>query len=366
MARRFDGKLILEDGSEYYGYRFGATAERVVEVVFHTAMVGYQEIISDPAYTNQGVVLTYPLVGGYGIHDQDSESHSPGIGALIVGELCTDPSNFRCQLSLEEELEHRGIPGLEILDTRRLARSIRDHGCCLGLLTDADTDVEVALERIRTYTLPADAVARVSTKKIRFAPAIGKTACRVAAIDCGIRSSVIRALNRRGCDVTVFPYDTPAEEIERMDPDGLYISGGPGDPMDAAPVIRLVRELRGKLPILGVGLGHQIVALAYGAKTYKLKFGHRGSNHPVKDLTTGKVQITSQAHGYAVLPESLEGTGLEVTHIDLMDGAVEGLRCEADRVFTAQYQPEGTLDPEDSGNRFDLFVREMKNTMHQA
>lgn len=366
MARRFDGKLILEDGSEYYGYRFGAITERVVEVVFHTAMVGYQEIISDPAYIDQGVVLTYPLVGGYGINDRDSESHSPGIGALIVGELCTDPSNFRCRRSLGEEMERRGIPGLEILDTRRLARSIRDHGSRLGILTSADTTAEEALDKIKAYMVPQDAVARVSTKKIRFAPAEGKTTCRVAAIDCGIRSSSIRALNLRGCDVTVFPYDTPAEEIERMDPDGLYISGGPGDPLDAAPVIRLVRELRGKLPILGVGLGHQIVALAYGAKTYKLKFGHRGSNHPVKDVATGKVQISSQAHGYAVLPESLEGTGLEVTHIDLMDGTVEGLCCRQDRVYTAQYQPESTLDSEDSGNRFDLFVREMRKAADPA
>lgn len=366
MARRFDGKLILEDGSEFYGYRFGATAERVVEVVFNTAMVGYQEIISDPSYTDQAVVLTYPQVGNYGINKEDNESRLPSIGGLIVGEYNPEPSNFRSARSLGEEMEHWGIPGLEILDTRRLARSIRDHGSRLGILTSADTTAEEALDKIKAYTVPRDAVSRVSTKKIWFSPAVDKTVCRVAAIDCGIKLSVVRALNLRGCDVTVYPYDTPAEEIERMNPDGLYISNGPGDPEDAAPVIKLVQDMRGKLPIFGIGLGHQVIALAYGAKTYKLKFGHRGSNHPVKDLQTGKVQITSQNHSYAVLPELPEGTGLTVTHIDLLDGTVEGLRCEADRVFTAQYQPESTLDPENSGNRFDLFVQEMKKAMHQA
>lgn len=359
MARRFDGKLILEDGSVYDGYRFGATAERVVEVVFNTSMVGYQEIISDPSYTDQAVVLTYPLIGNYGINSEDNESRRPSIGGLIVGEYNPYPSNFRSEQSLGDEMERRGIPGLEILDTRRLARSIRDHGSRLGLLTAADTSVEDALDKLRAHAVPHDAVARVSTKKIWFSPAVGKTVCRVAAIDCGIKLGIVRALNQRGCDVTVFPYDTPAEEIERMNPDGLYLSNGPGDPEDVEPVIRLVRELRGKLPIFGICLGHQMIALAYGAKTYKLKFGHRGGNHPVKDVLTGRVQITSQNHSYAVLPESLEGTGLEITHINLLDGTVEGLRCETDRVFSAQYHPESAPGPEDSGNQFDLFVREM-------
>lgn len=366
MARRFDGKLILEDGSEYYGYRFGATAERVVEVVFNTAMVGYQEIISDPSYTDQAVVLTYPQVGNYGINKEDNESRRPSIGGLIVGEYTPEPSNFRSARSLGEEMERWGIPGLEILDTRRLARSIRDHGTCLGILTSADTDAEEALGKIKAYTVPHDAVSRVSTKKIWFSPAVGKTVCRVAAIDCGIKLSVVRALNLRGCDVTVYPYDTPAEELERMNPDGLYISNGPGDPEDATPVIKLVQDMRGKLPIFGIGLGHQVIALAYGAKTCKLKFGHRGSNHPVKELQTGKVQISSQNHSYAVLSELPEGTGLTVTHIDLLDGTVEGLRCEADRVFAAQYQPESTLETKDGGNQFDLFVREMRNAMDPA
>lgn len=366
MARRFDGKLILEDGSEYYGYRFGATAERVVEVVFNTAMVGYQEIISDPSYTDQAVVLTYPQVGNYGINNEDNESRRPSIGGLIVGEYNPEPSNFRSARSLGEEMEHWGIPGLEILDTRRLARSIRDHGSRLGLLTSADTDTGEALDRIKAYRIPRDAVSRVSTKKIWFSPAVGKTVCRVAAIDCGIKLGIVRALNLRGCDVTVYPYDTPAEEIERMNPDGLYLSNGPGDPEDVAPVIKLVQDMRGKLPIFGICLGHQMIALAYGAKTYKLKFGHRGGNHPVKELQTGKVLITSQNHSYAVLPESLEGTGLTVTHINLLDGTVEGLRCEADRIFTAQYHPESAPGPEDSGNQFDLFVREMRNAMDPA
>lgn len=360
MARRFDGKLILEDGSEYYGYRFGAETERVVEVVFNTSMVGYQEIVSDPSYTDQAVVMTYPLIGNYGINPDDQETRVPSIGALIVGEYNPIPSNFRSTQSLGDELIRFGIPGLEGVDTRKLARSIREKGSRRGLITGAETDVTAGLKTITSTPVPHDAVMRVSTEKIWFSPA-EKTVCRVAAIDCGMKQNIVRSLNARGCDVTVFPYDTPAEEIERMNPDGLFLSNGPGDPEDVTPVIELVRELRGKLPIFGICLGHQMIALAYGARTYKLKFGHRGGNHPVKNLLSGKVEITSQNHSYAVDGASLAGTGLEVTHINLLDRTVEGQRSVADRVVSVQYHPESAPGPEDSAYLFDLFVQEMKN-----
>ena len=199
----------------------------------------------------------------------------------------------------------------------------------------------------------------VSTRRVWFSPA-EKTSYRVAAIDCGIKHNIIRSLNQRGCDVTVFPCNAKAEEIERMNPDGLFLSNGPGDPQDVTTVIQLVRELRGKLPIFGICLGHQIIALAYGAQTYKLKFGHRGGNHPVRNLQTGKVEITSQNHSYAVKEDSVVGSGLEVTHVNLLDGTIEGLRCDADHVFSVQYHPESAPGPEDSGYLFDQFVREMK------
>ncbi len=359
MARAYDGKLILEDGSEFCGYRFGARSEKICEVVFNTSMVGYEEIVSDPSYTDQAIVMTYPLIGNYGVNREDAESLCPTAGALIVGEYNPLPSNFRSEETLSDYMTRFGIAGLEGVDTRRLARSIREKGSRLGILTDAASDAEEARKKLAAYAVPHDAVARVSTKKIRFFPA-EKTVCRVAAIDCGMKRNIVRSLNRCGCDVTVFPYDTPAAEIERMNPDGLFLSNGPGDPEDVTPVIDLVRRMRGKLPIFGICLGHQMIALAYGAKTYKLKFGHRGGNHPVKNLLTGKVEITSQNHSYAVVPGSLAGTGLEETHINLLDGTVEGVRCERDRVFSVQYHPESAPGPEDSGYLFDRFVAEMR------
>lgn len=360
MARAYDGKLIFEDGSEYYGYRFGADGDRICEVVFNTSMAGYQEILSDPSYTDQAVLLTYPLIGNYGMNSEDNESKKPTVGALLVGEYEPHPSNFRSEQSLGDWMKRQGIPGLEGFDTRRLTRSIRDSGSRPALLTSVETSKADGVKKLKAYRAPRDAVARVSTKKVYFSPAVGKTVCRIAMVDCGMKLNIMRALNKRGCDVTVFPFDTPAEEIERMNPDGLFLSNGPGDPEDVKPVIELVRTLRGRLPIFGVCLGHQIIALAYGAETYKLKFGHRGGNHPVKNLMTGSVEITSQNHSYAVREESVTGTGLEITHKNLLDGTVEGLQCAADYVWSVQYHPESAAGPEDSGYLFDWFVKKMK------
>lgn len=360
MARAYDGKLIFEDGSEYYGYRFGADGERICEVVFNTSMAGYQEIVSDPSYTDQAILLTYPLIGSYGMNGEDNESRTPTAGALLVGEYNPYPSNFRSERCLSDWMREHGIPGLEGFDTRRLTRSIRDHGSRPALLTSADTKTVDGVARLKAYRAPHDAVARVSTKRAWVSPAVGAVTCRIALIDCGVKMNIVRSLNQRGCEVTILPYDTSAEEILRLAPDGLFLSNGPGDPEDVKPVIELVRTLRGKLPIFGVCLGHQIVALAYGAKTYKLKFGHRGGNHPVKNLLTGAVEVTSQNHSYAVSEDSVNGTGLEITHVNLLDGTVEGLQCRADRVLTVQYHPESASGPEDSKYLFDWFVKEIK------
>ena len=359
MTRDYNKKLILEDGKEFYGYGFGADREVIAEVVFNTSMVGYQEILSDPSYTGQAVVMTYPLMGNYGICEGDFETDRPTVSAMIVREANGEPSNFRSIETLEDLLRQYSIVGLAGVDTRALARYIRDKGSCKALICDARLPNIVGFAKLRTTALPTDQVARVSSKEMWHSPGASRR-FHVAAVDCGMKRNIVRCLNVRGCDVTVLPWNVTAVEVEALAPDGLFISNGPGNPEDAGPVIELVRALRGKLPIFGICLGHQIIALSYGARTYKLKFGHRGGNHPVKNLLTGKVEITSQNHSYAVDGKSLEGTGLEVTHANLLDGTVEGLRNEKDRVFSVQYHPESAPGPQDSDYLFDEFVHLME------
>ena len=309
----FNRKLILENGSVYFGAGFGAAEDAVLEAVFNTSMVGYQEIVSDPSYTGQAVVMTYPIIGNYGITDEDFETKTPTIGALIVREYNDNPSNFRYTKTLSELMVECGVPGISGVDTRKLTREIRDVGSMKCLITSVDADTETALEKLRAARLPQDLVQRVSCRK-RWYSRTSNHRFNVVAIDCGMKLNIVRSLNARGCNVTVVPYNTTAREIEFMEPDGLFLSNGPGDPQDVPEVAEVVRALRGKLPIFGICLGHQIISLAYGAETYKLKFGHRGGNHPVRNLETGKLEITSQNHSYAVKAESLEGTDLEATH----------------------------------------------------
>ena len=352
-------KLVFEDGSEYCGYGFGYDGDRVCEVVFNTSMVGYQEIISDPSYTDQAVVMTYPLIGNYGTADEDYETKTPTISGLIVREYNDLPSNFRYTKTLAEVMEEYRIAGICGIDTRKLARSIRDFGSRRALITDADTPTNKALAMLCLAPIPHDAVTRVSCKK-RWYSRTANARLNVVAIDCGIKLNIIRSLNARGCNVTVMPYNTTAEEVIKMKPDGIFLSNGPGDPQDVSPVIELVRELRGKYPIFGICLGHQIISLACGAETYKLKFGHRGGNHPVKELSSGRVEITSQNHSYAVREESLVGTGLEVTHVNLLDGTVEGVHDTQSRMFSVQYHPESAPGPQDSAYLFDRFIALME------
>lgn len=359
MADKIRKKLVLEDGVEYYGYGFGCDCERVCEIVFNTSVVGYQEIISDPSYTYQAVVMSYPLIGNYGIADEDYETKVPTIGGLIVREYNDLPSNFRYTKTLSEVMEEYKIPGISGLDTRKLARSIRDLGSRRGIITSADTAVEEALEKIKNTPVPHDAVSKVSCKK-RWYSRTANARYNVVAIDCGIKLNIIRSLNARGCNVTVMPYNTTAEEVIKCRPDGIFLSNGPGDPEDVTPVIELVKALRGKYPIFGICLGHQIISLAAGAKTYKLKFGHRGGNHPVKNLETGKIEITSQNHSYAVKEDSLAGTGLTVTHLNILDKTVEGVRDEKNKIFSVQYHPESAPGPQDSAYLFDRFIALME------
>ena len=361
----FNRKIVLEDGSEYLGFGFGANVDRVCEIVFNTSMVGYQEIVSDPSYTDQMVVMTYPLIGNYGVTDDDYETKNPSIGGLIVCDYNDMPSNFRYTKTLSELLEENGIPGISGIDTRKLTRSIRDLGSRRVVITSIDTTKEEALEIIKNTPVPHDQVSRVSCRK-RWYSRTANPQFNVVAIDCGIKLNIIRSLNKCGCNVTVVPFDTPAEEIEFMKPDGIFLSNGPGDPEDVTPVINTVKALKGKYPIFGICLGHQMISLAYGAKTYKLKFGHRGGNHPVMNLKTGKIEITSQNHSFAVDENSLEGTGLVATHINLLDKTVEGVECKEDKIFSVQYHPESAPGPQDSSYLFDEFVKNMKEVKGDA
>lgn len=366
MKRKYDRQIILEDESWYCGYGFGDMHDKILEIVFNTSMVGYQEILSDPSYTDQAVVMTYPLIGNYGMADEDYETGRPTIGALIVHEYNNEPSNFRSTASLGDVMKKYGIAGISGVDTRKLNRSIRDFGTRKCLITDISTPLEEGLRKLRSYKMPANAVSRVSTKEILRSYTSSPDPFRVVLIDCGMKKNILRSLNRRGCNVTVVPWNTTSEVICTLKPNGVLISNGPGDPTDVPETIETVKALRGRFPIFGICLGHQILSLAYGARTYKLKFGHRGGNHPVRDLATGRIEITSQNHSYAVDADSIAQTGLTVTHVNILDNTIEGVKCEKDRAFSVQYHPESAPGPQDSAYLFDRFIGLMKSCKKEA
>ena len=356
-----DRKLILEDGTYYEGIGFGANKEVVCEIVFNTSMAGYQEILSDPSYTDQAIVMSYPLIGNYGICEEDFESKMIGASAFIVRDINDNPSNFRYTKSVPELLEEAGVPGISGIDTRKLVRSIRDYGSRRCIITDINTPVEEGVSKILDTPLPHDAVRRVSCKK-RYYSRTSNPLYNVVAIDCGMKTNIVRMLNDNRCNVTVVPFNTSSDDIMALNPDGLFISNGPGDPTDVPEVIDTLKELKGKVPMFGICLGHQLIALSYGATTYKLKFGHRGGNHPVRDVRTGKIEITSQNHSYAVLDKSLEGKEISVSHINILDNTVEGLYSEKNKVFSVQYHPESAPGPCDSKYLFGKFTELMKRS----
>ncbi|XXM73460.1 carbamoyl phosphate synthase small subunit [Lysinibacillus sphaericus] len=350
-------QLILDDGTVFIGEGFGANEETIGEVVFNTSMTGYQEILSDPSYCGQLVTMTYPLVGNYGINRDDFESITPAIKAFIVREEADFASNWRNESTLDELLKVKGIPGLAGIDTRKLTRIIRQHGAMKGMLCSAEMDTDEMLKKLHSTSLRRDQVERVSTKTAYASPGRG---FRVVLMDFGMKHGILRELNKRDCDVIVVPYDTSAEEIRRLQPDGIMLSNGPGDPKDVPQAIETIKSLIGEIPLFGICLGHQLFALACGGDSFKMKFGHRGGNHPVKDLKTGKVALTSQNHGYAVEEKSLAGTRLEVTHTAINDDTVEGLKHLDYPAFTVQYHPEASPGPEDSNYLFDDFMKLME------
>ncbi len=364
MEKSVNRKIILEDGTEFYGTAFGDTCDKVCEIVFNTSVVGYQEILSDPSYANQMVVMTYPLIGNYGIADDDFESKLPSLGGLIVREYNDSPSNFRYTKTLSEILDENHIPAISGIDTRMLTRIIRDTGSKKVLITDINTTVEDGLKIIKNTELPNDTVSKVSCKK-RWYSRTTNPKYNVVAIDCGIKLNIIRCLNQRRCNVTVVPWNTDFETIKSMNPNGILFSNGPGNPNDVIQISELVKSLRGKYPILGIGLGLQLISMSYGAKTYKLKHGHRGG-YSVKNLLTDKIEMSSQNHGYAVDAQSLKNTDLEITHINILDNTVEGVRCVKDKCFAVQYQPESAPGPQDSDYIFDTFVNMMQEGQANA
>ncbi len=365
--------LVLRDGRTFRGEPLGATGETSGEVIFNTAMQGYQEILTDPSYKGQIVAMTYPMIGNYGVNDEDVESRRPWVNGFIVKECSPVASNFRAGASLDEYLRRHGIVGIQAIDTRALTRHLRDHGAQDGIIASgpaADPDALRARARGLGSLVGRDLVAEVSVAQPyawdegRWELSRGHVAppparFRVVAYDCGIKFNILRQLRMAGCDVTVVPASTPADAVLARKPDGLFLSNGPGDPEGVPYLIESVRTLLGRLPIFGICLGHQIMGLAAGAGTFKLKFGHHGANHPVKDLTTGKVEITAQNHGFAVDPASAERHGWEPTHVNLNDGTCEGLRHRESPAFSVQYHPEASPGPHDANHLFHRFAELM-------
>ena len=354
----FTKKLVLENGKEFPGYGFGSNRNAVCEIVFNTSMVGYQEIVSDPTYTDQIVVMTYPLMGNYGFMDEDYESKYPAMGGMVVRECCEAPSNFRYTKTMNETFEELDIPAISGVDTRMITRIIRNEGTQRAAIVDIDMSHDEAMELIRTAELKGNLLERISCKK-RWFSRTPNHKWDVVAIDCGIKYSFIRQLNTKGCNVTIVPFDSTPEEIMAFNPDGIFVSNGPGDPANVPMVGEAVKALRGKLPIFGVDLGHQLIAMSYGAAIEKMKVGHRGANHPVKNLESGKLEIVMQNHGYAVNEASLAGTPIAITHRNILDNAIAGIEVKEDNVFSVQYQPD--CSPEStSAYLFDKFIKLME------
>ncbi len=371
--------LVLEDGTVFWGKGYSDNEETMGEIVFNTGMTGYQEVLTDPSYKGQIVTMTYPLIGNYGVTKADEESKSPMVEGFIVRELCEHPSNFRSEEPLLDYLKRNKIMIVSEMDTRAITLHIREGGAMRGILSTSCFDVETLLAKVKQYPSMAgrDIVRDVSCsvtstwheeksiseeyqKYEPFVTCNDKKDFKVVAFDCGVKKHMLRLLDMMGCDVHVIPAATSLEDIKALNPDGIFLSNGPGDPEPVSYVIKTVRELSEQYPMFGICLGHQLLGLARGAKTYKMKFGHRGINHPVKDLATGEVEITTQNHGFAIDIDSLEANNLELTHLNLNDQTVEGFKHKTLPIFAVQYHPESSAGPHDSRYLFKRFIEQMR------
>jgi carbamoyl-phosphate synthase small subunit len=364
--------LVLRDGRTFRGEALGAVGETQGEVIFNTAMSGYQEVLTDPSYRGQIVVMTYPLIGNYGLNDEDTESGRPWVNGFVVKEAAARPSSWRGRISLDAYMKRHHLVGIQGIDTRALTRHLRDHGAQDGIVSSVDPNAARLAERARA--LPG-LVGRDLVREVAATAPFGwETATwdlargylpppparfKVVALDAGIKHTILRQLRAAGCDVTALPASTPAAAVLERRPDGVFLSNGPGDPEGVPYLVKSVRELLGRVPIFGICLGHQIIGLAAGGRTYKLAFGHHGANHPVKDLATGKVEITAQNHGFAVAPESVVARGFEPSHVNLNDATCEGLRHRELPVFSVQYHPEASPGPHDASYLFRRFTELM-------
>jgi len=368
MANR--ALLVLADGTTIVGTSFAAEGERIGEVVFNTSLTGYQEILTDPSYTGQIVVMTYPHIGNYGVNPEDVESRRPFVEGIVVREACPRPSNWRSTASLADYLRQHGIPGISGIDTRALTRHLRDAGAMMGILSTVDLDPQSLLAKVQTApSIVGRDLVRMVTCPLPYAwdegmgsswgNAVPLPQWTVVVYDFGVKYTILRSLRSVGCSVCVVPATTPAEQVLAMRPDGVVLSNGPGDPSALPYACAAVRGLLGRVPIFGICLGHQILGLALGGRTYKLKFGHHAGNHPVKNLQTGAVEITAQNHGFAVDLDSIPGHPCQATHISLNDGTIEGMAHRSLPAFSVQYHPEASPGPHDSRYLFDAFIRMM-------
>ena len=342
-------KLVLENGMVFEGRAFGHIHETIGEVVFNTGMTGYQEVLTDPSYYGQIVTMTYPLIGNYGLNLEDIESTAPKVKGFIVREACDFPSNFRNEIKLNDYLRNNKIMAMDQVDTRALTKILRNSGTMKGIIVPEGISEDTINEKLQAFS-NRDAVLNVTAKEKYTLPGTGK---HVAIIDYGIKANIIRSFKQRNCKMTVFPATATYEEILDVNPDLIFLSNGPGDPEDLTEAIECLKQLIGKKPIVGICLGHQLLALALGGKTAKLKFGHRGCNHPVKNILENKVYITSQNHGYYVEELPLDTM---VTHISLNDGTVEGMKHKKLPIYSVQFHPEASPGPRDSNNIFDAFL----------
>ena len=350
--------LILEDGTVFEGTNIGSTREIISEIVFNTSMWGYLEVLTDPSYAGQAVCMTYPLIGNYGICREDMESKRPWVDGYIVHELSRTHSNFRSEESIQNVLEEYDIPGIAGIDTRALTKILREKGTMNGMITtNSNYNLDEIIPKLKAYS-PTGVVDRVSSKKKKELKGDGY---KVALLDIGAKNNIGKSLNDRGCDVTIYPARTSAKEILESNPDGIMLSNGPGDPKECEYEIEQIRELyKSDIPIFAICLGHQLMALATGADTKKMKYGHRGGNHPVKDVKTGRVYISSQNHGYMVDAESVDPEVAEVAFVNVNDNTVEGLRYKNKSIFTVQFHPEACPGPKDSDVLFDEFIKMME------